>query len=311
MEKIGSLSDAGFTHHHLLRAQQRFEALGCPCELVDLVHEAGLSPLYPTICPAFLLVVHGAVDAILEEVGKGAADAFLEHARLDTDKKALMYGRVVNKSARHNLCFAEVGSEPAYEEGRGRVVAWADVPLTSRVRAALPEFLGAIASGLVGEGNYYYDVTKCGIGFHGDAERRKVVGVRLGAAIPLHYQWFHKGQPVGDRVERTMGHGCLYVMSEKAVGFDWRCSSKLTLRHAAGADRFLALSARKALVMPTAAVDVSAAVSASEAAVVPAVTVCVASKDAMEMERDVAVLRHGGSDSGGECLLDVTSASAS
>ena len=42
----------------------------------------------------------------------------------------------------------------------------------------------------LGEGNYYYDIKKCGIGFHGDAERRKVVGIRLGDSIPLHFQWF-------------------------------------------------------------------------------------------------------------------------
>ena len=29
------------------------------------------------------------------------------------------------------------------------------------------------------EGNYYYNAQKCGIGFHGDAERKKVIGISL------------------------------------------------------------------------------------------------------------------------------------
>jgi hypothetical protein len=43
----------------------------------------------------------------------------------------------------------------------------------------------------------YYDVSKCGIGFHGDAERIKVIAIRLGESMPLHYQWFQNSKPVG------------------------------------------------------------------------------------------------------------------
>ena len=56
-------------------------------------------------------------------------------------------------------------------------------------------------SDLAAEGNYYYDVNKCGIGFHGDAERKRVIAIRLcsGKCYPLHYQWFLKGDPIGKR----------------------------------------------------------------------------------------------------------------
>lgn len=29
------------------------------------------------------------------------------------------------------------------------------------------------------EGNYYYDINKTGIGFHGDSERKKVIAISL------------------------------------------------------------------------------------------------------------------------------------
>ena len=56
-------------------------------------------------------------------------------------------------------------------------------------------------SDLAAEGNYYYDVNKCGIGFHGDAERKRVIAIRLcsGKCYPLHYQWFLKGDRIGKR----------------------------------------------------------------------------------------------------------------
>ena len=75
---------------------------------------------------------------------------------------------------------------------------------------------------------------KCGIGYHGDTERRLVVGARFGKPFPLAYRWYKNRQPVGDPISITLGHGDVYVMSAKAVGTDWKRSTILTLRHAAG-----------------------------------------------------------------------------
>ena len=56
----------------------------------------------------------------------------------------------------------------------------------------MPLWFGPKATHLKGEANYYYDIAKCGIGYHGDSERRKVVAVRLGAALPLYFQWYRR-----------------------------------------------------------------------------------------------------------------------
>ena len=86
-----------------------------------------------------------------------------------------MYGRVVNKHARHNLCFGEAHQAPNYEEGMGTVYAFDEVPLLKKIRSQLGEIIGEKGVNLQAEGNYYYDVNKCGIGFHGDTERKKVI----------------------------------------------------------------------------------------------------------------------------------------
>ena len=138
-----------------------------------------------------------------------------------------MYGRVVNKQARHNACFSEMSQEPDYENGKGRIVSFDSVPLTNYIRTKLPELIGEKAVNLHGEGNYYYDKNKCGIGYHGDTERRKVVAIRLGALNPLSYLWFYKSKYINSN---GVGSGCagktffdlengsMYIMSEKAVG---------------------------------------------------------------------------------------------
>ena len=100
----------------------------------------------------------------------------------------------------------------------------------------MPHYLGNKATALKAEGNYYFNAQKCGIGFHGDLERRRVIGLRLGATMLLHYQWHYRGERVGNRIVLTLNHGDLYVMSEKAVGTDWHKKIIYTLRHAAGVE---------------------------------------------------------------------------
>ena len=51
---------------------------------------------------------------------------------------------------------------------------------------------------------------------------------------PMRWQWFQKSKPVGKPYDILLNDGDVYIMSEKAVGKDWKKSSHLTLRHAAG-----------------------------------------------------------------------------
>jgi hypothetical protein len=234
MQKLGAAAPSGLTVAELQAAKARFEAKGFECRLVDLAAEGRLGDV--KVDPAAVLIVRDGVRAL----GGSAAELDAEQDELSPDKRAFMYGRVVSKHARHNLCFAETAQEPCYEEGKGRVVAFASVPRLSTVRGALPIFFGPKTANLLAEGNYYYDVKKCGIGFHGDAERRIVIAFRLGHPIPLHFQWFLKGASIGSRVVLNLGPGDLYAMSGKAVGFDWKLRVVPTLRHAAGAEKFLA-----------------------------------------------------------------------
>ena len=132
---------------------------------------------------------------------------------------------MLNKNARHNLCFADEDIAPNYEQKQGTVVAFTHVPLTNYIREFLPQNFWR-KSCWKKLGNYYYDLRKTGIGFHGDAERADVIGVRSGGEIqesgfPLYYMWYYKQKPVGNKVLLILQIK-MYIMSEKAVGRDWK-----------------------------------------------------------------------------------------
>ena len=238
MQMIGTAADHGFSIEDLNTAKINFENKGCTCALVNLNQYL---PPGASAEGAQILIVRNGVSTILSDIGANADHLYNELVVLDYDKKAKMYGRVVNKNARYNLCFDEVAQEPNYEQGRGRIVAYDSVPLSKHIR----ETLGTIIAGgsnLAGELNNYEDIRKMGIGFHGDAERLKVIAVRVGETMPIHYQWFYKGSPVGLRAIIPLHHGDMYIMSQKTTGNDWKKKNIYTLRHATGCAKFTTIN---------------------------------------------------------------------
>ena len=152
-----------------------------------------------------------------------------------------MYGKVNNKTARYNLCFNDTSQEPDYEAGKGRIVAFDEIKLTNIIRNRLPEFFGDKAKNLVAEGNLYYNINYNGIGYHGDSERKIVIAIRLGNSFPLRYQWYRDSSPIGEHIDINLNAGDIYIMSDKAVGYDWKKKKILTLRHAAGCKDYIDL----------------------------------------------------------------------
>jgi hypothetical protein len=227
MERISMHAgvSGGFTRDDLVFALQRFANAGYTVELIDLKQFAPV--VTQPIESAWLLIVRSGLDALCSNSLQD------EMAELEWDTKAWMHGRIVNKRARHNLCFDTVGHEPDYENRKGRVVAYDQCPRLAEVRAALPDWFGPKAAGLVVEGNLYYDITKCGIGFHGDTERKRVIGIRLGASMSLEFEWYVQSGRVGTPYSVVLNDGDIYCMSEKAVGSDWHTRTQYTLRHAA------------------------------------------------------------------------------
>ena len=234
MQMIGTAAANGIAVPCLRRIAHSLRDRDIACKIVPL------QPLLQTVIErdipeAAVLVVPGGVNALLDDTYAEAA-LVQELQSMPKDTTTLSYGKVRNKRARHNNTMADFHQEPDIARGKGTVVHMREYPTTDQLRRIVSEMVGAP---LVGELNHYFDSTTCGIGFHGDLERKLVVGVRVGAGadgMPLKFQWYKDGAPVGREGRIELNAGDIYIMSEKAVGFDWRKKKVLTLRHAAGKD---------------------------------------------------------------------------
>jgi len=236
MQKIGSLHESGYSIEKLEEVQKKLNGLGLTTEMIDL--NVGFGDDFEK--GKVLVIRRGGQYILGEEDFNGMMG---ENDELCHDKMALMRGKVVNKIARHNLCFADDDQEPDYTDGKGRIVSWGRVRRISKIREVISEWTDDVL--LNGEANYYYDISKCGIGFHGDGERKKVFAIRMGETLPLYFQWFQQSLPVGPHFEIVLNDGDMYIMSEKAVGFDWLKKIKPTLRHATGCQKYTQIVPKK------------------------------------------------------------------
>ena len=220
MQKLGELSQATYSYADLEQLANVIPG----AELYDLSMEDQTPP-------AGILVIRSAIP--------NADEVYQELLNLNWDSKAKMRGKVVNKHARYNLCFGEERQESDFEHGKGTVVAWKGVlelcsARNHALKLARTEKLGYKAT--AAEGNYY---KTCGIGYHGDSERTTIIGIRFGASIPLCYRWYLQSNIISSTFAIILNHGDMYIMSEKAVGKDWKKRSIPTLRHAAGSDKYI------------------------------------------------------------------------
>lgn len=237
MQQIGLQSNIGFSLETLNRISNYMTTTkGVNCELIHLNQYLPVGVVSDK--EAYILVIKNGLSIL---GNKNDLTNEITQQKLIVDKKAYMKGHVVNKHARWNLCYADHEQEPDYENKKGRIISFTNSPQINKVRKALAseELLGEM---FYAELNYYYDITKTGIGFHGDTERKKVIGLRLGASLPLHYQWFKNSKPIGTRAIIQLNDGDVYIMSDKAVGYDWLKKNTVTLRHATGCEKFTTIN---------------------------------------------------------------------
>ena len=243
MQMIGEKLSAGqgFTTDNLQKIKENLEVYGRECELYrlnELVEDEVLNELGRNgFDDASVLVVRGFVPETI------ADQLYHNHRKLswDTKYKCSRRKKVLNKHARSNLVYSDVGQEADYENAKGTIVSWSQVPVLSHMRlaiAGLGQWCDNKSTNLICEGNNYHTPRKTGIGWHGDTERTKVIAIRVGKSMSLCYKWWKKNKSRGKLFSIELNHGDMYIMSEKSVGNDWKRSSIWTLRHSAGAEKY-------------------------------------------------------------------------
>ena len=238
MQQIGKISRFGFTKKDLNEIKKRFEQENFETKFVYLN-----GPILDKKADlAYILIIRNAINKVLND-NLGNDKVFNELTNkivwddkyFDTRRK-----KVLHKRARKNICISDKSQAPDYINKKGTIVSWEQLPYLNEFRSRISKIIGEKAINLKAEGNLYPEPTKHGIGFHGDTERRRVIAIRLGEkeSMPLYYQWYYKSQPVGHKIKINLNAGDMYIMSEKAVGTDWKKRNVFTLRHATGAEKY-------------------------------------------------------------------------
>lgn len=237
----GGRYEIGLTYEELMRTREVAERLGGTTELYDLSTFAPADLQGEHTQNAYLFIFRNGIEYISDYTSYEIAE---EQYSQDWDRKAWMRGRVVNKRARFNLVYGDRQVDPEYAKKESRIVAWDSIPKTQSLRNNLSEFFGPKAQALKGEGNFYYEPSVCGIGYHGDSERRVVIAARMGESAPIHFQWYMNGLPVGPNKKFALHDGDVYAMSDKTTGHDWKRRLVPTLRHATGCKKYTTIASK-------------------------------------------------------------------
>ena len=243
MQQMGKRNARGLSIQDLTLLQESCQEAGFTCEFVNL---NGLLPDNDDTRkadPAAVLVVRGGWKMF--DLNPDTTFATLKDLTWDTKMWSQKHGRVTNKLARHNICVADFRQIANFEKKMGTVHHFDDIPDLKQAKETLEQIFAQLWEPkdkfptLYAEGNRYHDVSKCGIGYHGDSERKVVIAARFGVSMKLAFKWYHKSETIGSPAVINFHHGDVYFMSEKAVGWDWKKSSLYTLRHAAGAPKYI------------------------------------------------------------------------
>lgn len=238
MEKKGKDSKNGFTNKNLREVKSLFEETNFICKIYDLneqikdIEDSGLF----NIDKGEILVIKKGIDLFTN-----SDNLFNNLLKLKWDKKYwdVRRQKVLNKWARWNLIFSILNQLPDYENKKGRIYNINEIKELKEIKDKLDNYFSEDFKNLECEGNYYYDIDKCGIGWHGDAERKKVIGMRLGESCDLHFWWYYNAKRIKKKISIPLEHGDIYIMNFKASGNDWKSKKIYTLRHATGCENYI------------------------------------------------------------------------
>ena len=235
----GVMAEEGFSADKLRRVCASLNEIGIRARIVDLRADAeskgAPASTLERMDEAVVLVIHDGANALTKDP-QMANKMLKEHQGLAYDTTTLMYKKVCVARSRRNLYFAEEARPGDMANGQNTVVAWPTVPANVQCLRALTELLGTTDVNTA-VANYYPDPRKCGIGWHGDAERRQTIMVRLGSGSnrrPIHFMWCEKANKIVSPVTIPLQHGDVMVPCAKAVGTDYKTMSVPTVRHATG-----------------------------------------------------------------------------
>lgn len=230
MQVIGKKNKYGLNNENMKKIIENLELLNIKFQFINLTPF-----IYNDYKQLFSENIEASIIVIRNLLSKEESDnIFNEQSKLNWNDwyYDIRRSKVLKKRRRHNLLYNNIGQESDNYKN-GTIIAWNDVPYLKKGVDKLTNLVDEKINSLITEGNDYYDVNKkgIGIGYHGDTERSKVFAIKIGASMDLRFRWYYKHSIISEEAIITLNHGDAYIMSEKAVGTDWKKSSIPTLRH--------------------------------------------------------------------------------
>ena len=245
MQKVGKEREA-LTKEDLEKIGRFFQEKGCTVKALRLHKMVGEKLKNPdgTSLKAYVIHVRNAVLAFGVDADELKAE--YESVTPDTTFLNTRRGVVQNKNARYNFNIGDNEHRqcPDIAKGKGTVVSFEDLSLLAQVRAGLTQIgeekgIPKIMD-LLAEANIYHSHNS-GIGYHGDSERKIVVGANMGEKRTIEFCAFRNALPVGNTVVLKLRLGDMYFMCVNACGHNWsKGGYKLDhFRHRAGYPQWL------------------------------------------------------------------------
>jgi len=203
-----------------------------------------IDPPKDNLPKACLLVIKNGIELLIKP--DEAAKLYQEQDEIRYDGRFFDKGRLKIKRAHKNMLFAAERQDASDDYTQATVTAFSEVPLLNKIRTSIQSLLGDRTADLEVDGTKYhtsfYEKGDDGkpmkkhsnMGWHGDDNKKIVVGMCLGASATLSFIWRLPGSQKNStdtRVTVPLAHGDVYVMSEKTIGSDWKSSSLLRCLH--------------------------------------------------------------------------------
>ena len=203
-----------------------------------------VDPPIKTLPKACILVIKNGIELLMESTD--AAKLYKEQEQVRYDGRFFDKNKVKVRRAHKTMLFATEGRNASDDYTQPSVTAFSEVPLANKIRTSFQTLLGDRAADLNVNGTKYHtSVYEKGddgksmknpsnMGWHGNDNCKIVVGVCLGASASLSFIWRLPGSQknlTDTRVTIPLTHGDVYVLSEKAIGYDYKSSSLLRCLH--------------------------------------------------------------------------------
>ena len=175
-----------------------------------------------------------------------AAKLYKEQDEIRYSGRFLDKGKLKIRRAHKTMAFGVEGRDASDDYTQPTVTAFSEVPMMDKIRTSLQNLLGNRTADLEVDGTKYHTSfhekgddgkpmkKNSNKGWHGGDKRTIVIGVCLGAPVTLSFIWRLPGSQKNlddTKVSVSLTHGDVYVMSEIAIGSNWKSSSLLRCLH--------------------------------------------------------------------------------